>query len=125
RGARGVSEPTGSVVELLSGNREFVGRGYVDQDHAIAVRVIARDPATEVAPGKGTIAARFERAAELRRLLFGAALPQAMRVFAGESEGLPGVTVDRYGDFVVVQWLSGGALPGRDELYAAMSPKRR
>lgn len=119
-GARGVAEPTGSVVELLSGNREFVGRGYVDQDHAIAVRVIARDPETEVAPGTGTIRARFERAAELRRVLFGAALPQAMRVFAGESEGLPGVTVDRYGDFVVAQWLSGGALPWRDELYGAI-----
>jgi len=119
-GARGVAEPTGAVVDLLSGNRDFVGRGYVDQDHAIAVRVVARDPATEVAPGKGTIAARFERAAELRRAWFGAALPQAMRVFAGESEGLPGVTVDRYADFVVVQWLSGGALPWRDELYGAI-----
>ena len=36
-----------------------------------------------------------------------------MRLFSGESEGLPGVTVDRYGDFVVVQWLSAGrARPG-------------
>jgi 23S rRNA (cytosine1962-C5)-methyltransferase len=119
-GARGVAEPTGSIVELLSGNREFVGRGYVDQEHAIAVRVVARDPATEVEPGTGTIAARFERAAELRRLLFGSSLPQAMRVFTGESEGLPGVTVDRYGDFVVAQWLSAGALPWRDELYDAI-----
>ena len=119
-GARGVVEPTGSVVELLSGNREFAGRGYVDQDHAIAIRVLARDPATDVAPGTGTIAARFEGAAALRRALFGAALPQAMRVFAGESEGLPGVTVDRFGEFVVVQWLSAGALPWRDELYRAI-----
>jgi 23S rRNA (cytosine1962-C5)-methyltransferase len=119
-GARGVAEPTGTVVELLSGNREFCGRGFVDQDHAIAVRVLARDPATDVAPGAGTIAARFERAGEVRRQLFGAALPQAMRVFAGESEGLPGVTVDKFADFVVVQWLSGGALPWRDELYGAI-----
>ena len=72
-------------------------------------------PTTDVAPGNGTIAARFARAAELRWLLFGASPPQAMRLFSGESEGLPGVTVDRYGDFVVVQWLSGGraALAGR------------
>ena len=119
-GARGVVEPTGSIVELLSGNREFVGRGYVDQDHAIAVRMLARDPATDTAPGTGTVAARFERAAELRRLLFGGKLPQAMRVFTGESEGLPGVTVDRYGDFVVAQWLSAGALPWREELYGAI-----
>src|SRR5205085_5894688 len=49
-----------------------------------------------------------------------AARPAAMRVFTGESEGLPGVTVDRYGDFVVVQWLSAGALGWRDELYDAI-----
>ena len=61
-GARGVSEPTGSIVELISGNRDFVGRGYVDQDHAIAVRVLARDPDTEVAPGMG----RSPRASNVR-----------------------------------------------------------
>ena len=115
-----MTEPTGAVVELVSGNREFVARGYVDREHAIAVRVVARDPSTDVAPGKGTIAARFARAAELRGLLYGASPPQAMRVWSGESEGLPGVTVDRYADFVVVQWLSAGALPWRDELYDAI-----
>ncbi len=30
------------------------------------------------------------------------------------------MTVDRYGDFVVVQWLSAGALGWRDELYGAI-----
>lgn len=119
-GAREMTESTGTVVELVSGNREFVARGYVDREHSIAVRVVARDPSTEVAPGKGTIRARFERAAELRGLLFGGSPPQAMRVWSGESEGLPGVTVDRYADFAVVQWLSAGALPWRDELYDAI-----
>ena len=85
-----MTEPTGAVVELVSGNREFVARGYVDREHAIAVRIVARDPSTDVAPGKGTIAARFARAAELRGLLYGASPPQAMRVWSGESEGLPG-----------------------------------
>src|SRR5262245_66043781 len=49
-GARGVVDPTGSIIELLSGNREFVGRGYVDQDHPIAVPLLARHPDTDVAP---------------------------------------------------------------------------
>jgi 23S rRNA (cytosine1962-C5)-methyltransferase len=48
-----------------------------------------------------------------------------MRLFSGESEGLPGVTVDRYGDFVVIQWLSGGALPWRDELLDAIEAALR
>jgi 23S rRNA (cytosine1962-C5)-methyltransferase len=119
-GPRGVSEPTGAVVDLISGNREFVGRGYVDREHAIAVRVLARRPEERVVPGNGVVAARFARAVQLRWILFGAARPAAMRVFSGESEGLPGVTVDRLGDFAVVQWLSAGALGWRDELYDAI-----
>ena len=126
-GPRGVSEPTGALVDLISGNREFVARGYVDRDHAIAVRVLSRNPNERVVPGNGIVAARFARAVQLRWILLGAARPAAMRVFTGESEGLPGVTVDRYGDFVVVQWLSAGALAWRDELYdaiqAALKPR--
>ena len=124
-GPRGVSEPTGAVVDLISGNREFVARGYIDRDHPVAVRVLTRRPDERVIPGNGVVAARFARAVELRWLLFGANRPQAMRVLSGESEGLPGVTVDRYGEFVVVQWLSAGALPWRDELYDAVEKALR
>jgi 23S rRNA (cytosine1962-C5)-methyltransferase len=124
-GPRGVSEPTGALVDLISGNREFVGRGYVDRDHPVAVRVLARHPDERVVPGNGVVAARFARAVQLRWFLFGAQRPAAMRVFSGESEGLPGVTVDRYGDFVVVQWLSAGALGWRDELYDAIDAQLR
>ncbi|HVZ74064.1 MAG TPA: class I SAM-dependent rRNA methyltransferase [Polyangia bacterium] len=119
-GPRGVSEPTGALVDLISGNREFVGRGYVDRDHAVAVRVLARHPDERVVPGNGIVAERFARAVQLRWQLFGGKRPQAMRVFSGESEGLPGVTVDRFGDFVVVQWFSAGAVGWRDELYDAI-----
>jgi 23S rRNA (cytosine1962-C5)-methyltransferase len=118
--ARPVSEPTGTVIELIAGNREFVGRGYVDQDHSIAVRVLSRDPGEKVHPNAGTIAARIARAVQLRWLVFGPDRPTAMRVFSGESEGLPGVTADRYGDFVVIQWTSAGALAWRDEVIEAL-----
>jgi 23S rRNA (cytosine1962-C5)-methyltransferase len=125
-GPRGIAEETGAVIDLIAGNREFVARGYVDREHAIAVRILSRDPKEELRPGKGAIAGRFARALELRRRLQ-PSLPEAMRVFSGESEGLPGVTVDRYGDFVVVVWLSAGALAWRDELYdaitAALAPR--
>jgi 23S rRNA (cytosine1962-C5)-methyltransferase len=120
-GSRGVTEPTGSVVELISGNQEFVGRGYVDQEHAIAVRMLTRNPGERVVPGAGVIGVRFARALQLRWILWaGQPMPSAMRLFSGESEGLPGVTVDRFGEFVVVQWLSQGALGWREELYDAI-----
>jgi 23S rRNA (cytosine1962-C5)-methyltransferase len=119
-GSRELVEPTGTVVDLFSGNRDFVARGFVDRDHPVAVRVLTRDPDQQVAPGLGIIGARFARAAQLRWLLFGGARPDSMRLFAGDSEGLPGVNVDRHGEFVIVQWLSAGALPWRDELLDAI-----
>jgi len=119
-GSREVAEPTGTVVDIFSGNRDFIARGFVDREHPVAVRVLTRDPDERVSPGLGIIAARFTRAVQLRWLLFGGARPDSMRLFAGDSEGLPGVNVDRHGDFVVVQWLSGGALPWRDELLDAI-----
>jgi len=126
-GPRGIAEETGAVVDLLVGNREFAGRGYVDRDHAIAIRLLTRNPHEDVAPGRGLIGERFACALALRKMLFGGKPPEAGRLFTGESEGLPGVTVDRYGDFVVAQWLSAGALPWREELYSAieteLSPK--
>jgi len=123
-GARSIAEPTGAVVDLLAGNRELVARGYVDQEHAVAVRVLSRDPAERIHPGAGAIAARVTRAIQLRWELLGPQRPTALRLFSGESEGLPGVNVDRYGDFVVVQWFSAGALPWRDELLQALEATR-
>jgi 23S rRNA (cytosine1962-C5)-methyltransferase len=119
-GGRSIAEPTGAVVDLLAGNRELVARGFVDQEHAVAVRVLTRNPEERVHPGAGTIAARVTRAVQLRWEILGPDRPTALRLFTGESEGLPGVTVDRYGDFVVVQWFSAGALPWRDELMEAL-----
>jgi 23S rRNA (cytosine1962-C5)-methyltransferase len=118
---RAVSEATGSLVELLAGNREFLARGYVDQEHPVTVRVVSRDPAERVHPGAGKIAERIARAVQLRWLVLGNERPTALRLFTGESEGLPGVSIDRYGEFVVVQWLSGGALPWRDEVLEAVT----
>jgi 23S rRNA (cytosine1962-C5)-methyltransferase len=122
-----VAAPTGADVDLISGNREFVARGYVDREHPVAVRVLTRDPRERLLPGNGVVAARLTRAVQLRWQLFGPSRPEALRLFSGESEGLPGVQVDRYGDFVVVQWLSAGALPWRDELLdgveAAVRPR--
>lgn len=119
-GARSVTEPTGTLVDLLAGNRELVARGYIDQEHQVAVRILTRDPAERVQPGAGAIAARVTRAIQLRWEVLGPQRPTALRLFSGESEGLPGVSVDRYGDFVVVQWFSAGALPWRDELIDAV-----
>ena len=73
------------------------------------------------------IAAQFARAVLLRCLLFGLDRPAAIRLFTGESEDLPASPSIAPAEFVLVQWLSTGALGWRDELYdgieAAVKPR--
>jgi 23S rRNA (cytosine1962-C5)-methyltransferase len=120
-GARKVSVAGGTLVDLVSTSGAFLARGYADEEHAIAIRIMSRDANERIHPGSGAVAKRFGRAVKLRWEVLGAHRPTALRLFSGENEGLPGVTVDRYGEFVVVQWLSSGALAWRDELMEAIT----
>ena len=64
-------------------------------------------------------AARLAEAAKLRR----AVLPDdttGYRLFNAEGDGVPGWTVDRYGDVLVSQITNGGLEALRDEAYAAL-----
>lgn len=42
------------------------------------------------------------------------------RLIAGESDGLPGITIDRFGNFLVLQLLSAGAEFQRAALISAL-----
>src|SRR5439155_500968 len=78
--------------------------GYCNPRTSIAVRVITLDDeAIDVA----LVRRRLDEALALRAAM----LPglQAYRVVNGEGDRLPGVVVDRYGDFVVCQLLTAGA----------------
>jgi 23S rRNA (cytosine1962-C5)-methyltransferase len=64
--------------------------------------------------------ARLRRALDARARLIAAEADAAMRLVHGESDGLPGVIADRYGDVVVLQLLSAGAERWRAELSAGV-----
>jgi len=57
----------------------------------------------------GFIAQRILRAAASRDALLAGSATDGARLIHGESDGLPGIVADRYGDTVVVQLLSAGA----------------
>jgi 23S rRNA (cytosine1962-C5)-methyltransferase len=59
-------------------------------------------------------------AAGRRETLAAAADCNAQRLIHGESDGLPGVVADRFGDHVVVQLLAAGAERWRDAIGAAL-----
>jgi 23S rRNA (cytosine1962-C5)-methyltransferase len=94
----------GSRFVLAAGGR-FVAGGYVNPRTAIAVRVLTLD---DEPVDDGLVARRVDEALALRRAVVPADTT-TYRVVNGEGDRLPGVVVDRYGDFLVCQLLTAGA----------------
>jgi 23S rRNA (cytosine1962-C5)-methyltransferase len=64
---------------------------------------------------------RVQRAVSLRASLAAARHTNAMRLVHGESDGLPGLVVDRYDDVLVAQFLSAGAERWREPILDALA----
>ncbi len=63
---------------------------------------------------------RIGRSVAQRRVLLDGTDTDALRLIHGESDGLPGVVADRYGDTVVLQLTSAGAERWRDAIADAL-----
>jgi len=86
----------GEIVRVMAHNDRPLGLAYVNPKSLISARMLG----TWKAPDTGWIAARMRIALALRQRLY----PEPYyRVVYGESDGLPGLIVDRYGTRCVVQ----------------------
>src|ERR1700761_840157 len=88
----------GTVVRVLSDRDVFMGYAYVNPHALICARIVSRSP--QHAPDQSLLEHRIRVALALRERLY--TVPY-YRVVFGESDGLPGVVLDRYGDTVVGQ----------------------
>jgi 23S rRNA (cytosine1962-C5)-methyltransferase len=59
---------------------------------------------------------RIRTSIHLREEILPAEAGNSMRLFHGESDGLPGIIADRYGEVVVMQFLSAGAEKMREQI---------
>jgi len=93
----------GDLVEVADVRGAFLGRAYYNPQSLICARLVTRKR-DEV--DADLFVKRMERALRLRE----AALPgeRVLRVVYGESDFLPGLVVDRYGDHLAVQVLTLG-----------------
>ena len=73
----------------------------------IQARIWSFDPGTRIE--KSFFEATIRKAVELRNSLPAIHHSNALRLVHGESDGLPGLVVDRYDDVLVAQFLSAGA----------------
>ena len=116
-GSRPLRDAPGEVVEVVDGDGELVGRGLFEGEGNIAVRLWTRD---EQPLDAKLVIERVERAIALLQRFCDFDKLGCLRLVNGESDGLPGVAIERYGDYLVAQLFSpalAAATGLRDALY--------
>ena len=93
--------PDGEVVEVCAADGQWLARGYLNRRSQIQVRLLSWEAAE-------SIDAAFWQRRLQSALALRASLPEvqgcsALRLVNAESDYLPGLTVDRMGDFLVLQ----------------------
>jgi 23S rRNA (cytosine1962-C5)-methyltransferase len=94
----------GDVVDVWNSHARFIARGVINRRSQIVVRILSWNQ-DEVVDDEFW-RARIERAINLRRALVADPQTDAYRLVHSEADGLPGLIVDRYGPWLVVQLLS-------------------
>lgn len=107
---------SGDTVEVLSAEGKWLCRGAWSP--ASTIRVRAWTFRQEEVIDNSFFLRRIETALQARESL--ASASSACRLVAAESDGLPGITIDRYGDVLVCQLLSAGAERHRDKIVWAL-----
>ncbi|PWB53097.1 MAG: 23S rRNA (cytosine(1962)-C(5))-methyltransferase RlmI [Anaerolineales bacterium] len=97
----------GESVKLLSAKGEFLAIAAYNPLSQIACRVWTWNMDEEITPD--FFKQRLAQAIHLRELNSELIHSNAMRLVHGESDGIPGLVLDKYGETLVVQFLTAGA----------------
>jgi 23S rRNA (cytosine1962-C5)-methyltransferase len=104
----------GELVRVLAHNDRALGLAYVNPKSLIAARMLE----TWKIPDSAWLAARMRTALTLRERLY----PKPYyRLVYGESDGLPGLVIDRYGSRCVVQIGTAGMEQLKPQIQDALS----
>lgn len=105
----------GAQVTVVDSRGRVQGSAFVNPNTLIAARLYTRKG--DKALDRELLEARLARALALRTRLF--ATPHYRLVY-GESDGLPGLVVDRYGDVLVAQISTAGMAAVQEEVVGAL-----
>jgi 23S rRNA (cytosine1962-C5)-methyltransferase len=94
----------GEVIELTDRQGRFLATALLDPQERIVARVLSRE---RMRLDQAWLTRCLQAAIELRRSHADLGDTTAYRLVNGEGDGLPGLTVDRYGDYLMVQLYSG------------------
>jgi 23S rRNA (cytosine1962-C5)-methyltransferase len=108
--------PPGTLAVLSSSRGKTMGVGFYNPNSLISFRLLAREPR----PVDGAFfKERLTNALERRKRWLGEA--RSFRLCFGESDGLPGLVVDKYEDCLVLEVLSAGIERNLELVVAALT----
>jgi len=113
----GEPEP-GDVVRVADSDGRFLAWGHYHPRSGIRIRLL--DWREEAVIDEGWWRRRLRESIDRRRDLFRRDDPDAFRLVFGESDLLPGLVIDRYAGFVVLQALTAGVERVKPLLAAAL-----
>lgn len=108
----------GQTIEVVSSKDEWLGYGAYSSESQIRARIWSFNPQEQI--DAAFFQRRIARAWQLRTELYDLSNTTGVRVVAAESDGLPGVTIDKYDTILVCQLLSAGADAWREAIVQAL-----
>jgi 23S rRNA (cytosine1962-C5)-methyltransferase len=98
----------GELVELTDAGGRFLATALLDPENRIVARALARE---RMRLDRDWLERRLQTAKRLRQDHAMLGETDAYRLVNAEGDGLPGLTVDRYGDYLMVQLYCAGWRP--------------
>ena len=110
------AEPeNGALADAVSENGKYLGTGLYSRESKIGLRLISRNANDRF--DASFWRRRVQYAWDYRKTVLDAEDLRCCRVIFGEADGFPGLTVDRFSEFLVTQTLSVGMERLKDTLF--------
>ena len=100
------SYQNGDIVNLVDFDDYPMGVGYINDNSKIRIRMLSRNPETVI--DEKLFRDRLQSAWNYRKTVMGEKDISSCRVVFGEADFLPGITIDKYEDVLVVESLALG-----------------
>lgn len=109
---------SGEAVALVGEAGDFLAQGYFNSYSQIAVRLWSFEKDEVV--NQSFFEKRIAGALDIREQFVTSSETDAYRLVYGENDLLPGLIVDRYGDYLVVQFHNAGIAAWKQHIVAAL-----
>ena len=108
----------GDIVRVQDFDGYPMGAGFINQNSKIRIRMLTRKDSQPIT--EEFLYSRVQAAWDYRKTVMPAADLNCCRVICGEADWLPGLTVDKYNDVLVVECLALGMEPLKELLVNAL-----